>query len=320
MSERPKLGEILIEAGVIDELQLRSALGEQSRWGRRLGVTLVKLGMVEEGELVRALAQQLDLPVAQLSGKAIREDVLALVPARVAIEHSVVPLFTRGEGRARELFLGMEDPSNLDVLDDLSFRTGLEIRPVMVAPSELGEAIDRYYLGGRTEKRPAGPERAESTATVAPPAAHAAPAPQSAPTASAPSAPVALAPSAPTALVTTPAIALDASPTIDLDAPLPVGSEEQPSPGPDEVASAMEEPAPARSAARAVDAPALAREGSRPPRDPALVAELGRLQAELDRSRIALRALAQILIEKGVLTAAELQARAGRLGGGAAGG
>ena len=44
MSDRPRLGEILVSAGIIDEMQLTSALGEQSRWGRRLGVTLIKLG------------------------------------------------------------------------------------------------------------------------------------------------------------------------------------------------------------------------------------------------------------------------------------
>ncbi len=147
MSEKPRVGEILVQAGVIDEMQLSSALGEQSRWGRRLGLTLIKMGMVEEGHLVRALAVQLDLPVASLAGKRIADDVIALVPMRTASEHGGIPLFVKKEGRTMRLFLGMEDPSNLAVLDDLSFRTGMEIHPVLIGPSELGEAIDRYYLG-----------------------------------------------------------------------------------------------------------------------------------------------------------------------------
>jgi hypothetical protein len=134
---------------VIDEMQLAAALGEQSRWGRRLGVTLIKMGMVEETHLVRALASQLSLPVASLAGKRISDDVIALVPARVASEHGVIPLFVKEKGHTVQLFLGMEDPSDLDVLDDLGFRTGMEIHPVMVGPSELGEAIDRYYLGSK---------------------------------------------------------------------------------------------------------------------------------------------------------------------------
>ncbi len=145
MRARPRVGEILVSAGIIDEMQLEAALSEQSRWGRRLGVTLIKLGMVEEGHLIRALAKQLNLPVASLAGKRIPPDVIGLVPARVAIEHAVIPLFKKQEGPSGQLFLGMEDPSNLDVLDDLSFRTGMEIHPVMVGPTELGQAIDRYY-------------------------------------------------------------------------------------------------------------------------------------------------------------------------------
>ena len=62
MRDRPRVGEILVSAGIIDEMQLTTALGEQSRWGTRLGVTLIKMGMVEEGHLIRALAKQLDLP------------------------------------------------------------------------------------------------------------------------------------------------------------------------------------------------------------------------------------------------------------------
>lgn len=142
---KPKVGEILVEAGVIDDMQLRSALGEQARWGSRLGMTLIKMGMVEEGHLIRALAQQLDLPVATLSGKKISDSVLALVPSSVATKHSVVPLFIKKGERCDQLYLGMEDPSNLDVLDDLTFRTGMEVYPVMVGPTDLHRALDRYY-------------------------------------------------------------------------------------------------------------------------------------------------------------------------------
>ena len=151
MRDRPRVGEILVAAGIIDEMQLTAALGEQSRWGKRLGVTLIKMGMVEEGHLIRALAKQLDLPVASLAGKRIPPEVIALVPARLASKHGVIPLFLKDDGPNGQLYLGMEDPSNLAVLDDLSFRTGMEVCPVMVGPSELGAAIDRYYLSHSTE-------------------------------------------------------------------------------------------------------------------------------------------------------------------------
>ena len=145
MQKTRKVGEILLEAGVIDEMQLKAALAEQEQWGRRLGVTLIKLGMVEEGHLIRALARQLEIPATSLVGKRIAPEIIALVPARVATEHAVLPLFVKKTEKNGILFLGMEDPSKLEVLDDLCFRTGLEIQPVMVGPSELAQAIDRYY-------------------------------------------------------------------------------------------------------------------------------------------------------------------------------
>jgi len=143
--QRPKVGEILVRSGVIDEQQLKSALGEQTRWGGHLGSTLIKLGFVEEKDLVRALASQLDLPMATLEGKRIPPEVLALVPREVADRERVMPLFVKREGGRVFLYVGVEDPGNLEAFDDLAFRTGMLIKPVMVAPSELYEAIDRCY-------------------------------------------------------------------------------------------------------------------------------------------------------------------------------
>lgn len=146
--QRPKVGEILVRAGVIDHQQLKAALGEQTRWGGHLGSTLIKLGFVEEKDLVRALASQLELPMATLEGKRIPPEVLALVPREVADRERVLPLFVKRDGSRVFLFVGIEDPGNLEAFDDLAFRTGMLIKPVMVAPSELFEAIDRCYHRG----------------------------------------------------------------------------------------------------------------------------------------------------------------------------
>lgn len=154
MAGRIRIGEILVRAGVIDQHQLNAALGEQRRWGKPLGATLVKLGFVEERDLVRGLASQLALPVASLEGKRIASAVLDLVPADMAQEYMVLPLFAKKDGRRTTLFLAMEDPGDLAVMDDLAFRTGMQVKPVMMAPSELAEGIDRYYR----DRKPTEPE------------------------------------------------------------------------------------------------------------------------------------------------------------------
>ena len=71
MAPKRKLGEILVESGMIDGFQLRSALADQKRWGRPLGVTLVKIGFVDEEELLRMLSRQLDVAIVDLHGKRI---------------------------------------------------------------------------------------------------------------------------------------------------------------------------------------------------------------------------------------------------------
>jgi type IV pilus assembly protein PilB len=173
MPNHPRVGEILVQAGVIDDFQLRAALGEQTRWGRRLGVTLVKLGFIEERDLVRALASQLGLPVATLEGKRIQQEVLNLVPMEIVEQYMVIPLFVKKEGGADVLYLGVDDPDNLAVFDDLTFRTGMTVKPVMVCASDLCEAIDRYYRrpameGGNSaasalpDRPSAGPAEAQS--------------------------------------------------------------------------------------------------------------------------------------------------------------
>lgn len=144
MKAKLKLGELLVEAGVIDEAQLSSALGEQRQWGKRLGMTLVRLGMVEEDTLVQTLASQMKLPVVKLSGKRVNPEVLARVPFDMATKHRCIPLLENDEGGQRVLYLGMEDPSDLAALDEISFRVGGTVKPVLVAPTELDEALERH--------------------------------------------------------------------------------------------------------------------------------------------------------------------------------
>jgi hypothetical protein len=145
MAKKEKLGDILVRSGAIDEAQLAAALGEQKKWGRPLGMTLVRMGLLEEAELVRTLAEQLSLPMARLRGKRVISEVLEIVPVELAEKHRCLPLFLKPEGGSKTLFLAMEDPSDLNALDEVGFRIGMKVRPVLVATSELDEALHRHY-------------------------------------------------------------------------------------------------------------------------------------------------------------------------------
>jgi hypothetical protein len=147
LSEKTKLGEILLEAGFIDEFQLAAALGEQSRWGDRLGETLVQLGYLSEEELVRTLTRHHGIPGVHLAGKRIEPEVLALLTVEVAERHRCIPLFKKRVGGGEVLYLGMARPEDLRIIDEVSFRAGIPVRPVLVGPIQLNTAIASFYRG-----------------------------------------------------------------------------------------------------------------------------------------------------------------------------
>ena len=145
MSRAPRLGEILVQEGLIDAPDLEVALAERERFGNRLARTLVSLGLVEEPELVRVLSRRLGVPAARLEGKRIDPEVLALVPRELAERHGCLPLFTKREGGVEVLYLGMEEPGDLEAIDEVSFRAGLKVRPVTLPPSQLWASLERSY-------------------------------------------------------------------------------------------------------------------------------------------------------------------------------
>jgi len=138
---RQKLGEMLIEAGAIDELQLRSALADQRRWGRPLGRTLVEMRLIDEADLVRVLAKQLGIEAIDLDRMQIARAVIELVPGHIARQHNVVPFAQP----MKFLDVAMLDPTNLGILDELRIRTQLNVRPYLAGPKMIERNLDRYY-------------------------------------------------------------------------------------------------------------------------------------------------------------------------------
>jgi type IV pilus assembly protein PilB len=144
MAARKKLGEMLIEAGVLTESALRAALVEQRRWGGTLGRTLVEMRQINEEELVRVLSAQLNLASVDLDKIAVPQGVIDLVTAELVTEFSVVPFAQK----LKFLDVAMADPTNLGIIDELRIRTQLNIRPYLAGPKMIERAIARYYGRG----------------------------------------------------------------------------------------------------------------------------------------------------------------------------
>lgn len=145
--KKRRLGEILMDAGLIDELQLKAALSEQKKWGGKLGRTLVEMGFVDEESMVLALSRQLGVPAVDLDRLALPDDIVHWMKLDVAERYAVFPL--GGDAGARLLQIATSDPTNLDALQELSFKTGMKIQPSVAGTLAIEKAIRRYYYGER---------------------------------------------------------------------------------------------------------------------------------------------------------------------------
>jgi len=141
---KKKLGEILMEAGVIDQFQLNSALTYQSEWGGRLGSIIVRKGFISEKELLRVITQQYGINSISLDSiSRPSEEVLKTVKLDIARKFCIFPL----EFDGKTLLTAVADPTDLKTLDDLGFMLGVRVRPVLALESEIERAIAKYYEG-----------------------------------------------------------------------------------------------------------------------------------------------------------------------------
>ena len=139
-----RLGDILLNEGLISADQLKTALAEQKQSGHRLGYLFVKLAMLDEVEITKALARQLRMPAVDLSRFEPDAKLLRLIPADMARKHMVLPL--RRDGR--NLTVAMVDPSDLGLLQDLKFITRFDVFPVIAGEFSLRNLIDKHYDAG----------------------------------------------------------------------------------------------------------------------------------------------------------------------------
>lgn len=146
-----RLGEILVTEGVIDPQQLQAALAEAALWGARVGEVLVSRGECDETKILNALAKQLSVEIAPLKQMSmIPERILRLVAAEFAREREVIPIALDEQTGVLEVALA--DPADHELLDELRFRTGHEIRAKVAMASEVADAVARFY-GGPARKR-----------------------------------------------------------------------------------------------------------------------------------------------------------------------
>ena len=141
-SETEPIGQLLLSRGWISSEQLAAGLDQQQELGGRLGTALLEQRAVSEDVLVKTLAEQSALPLADIDElRDIPQQVIELLPTKVAIRHAAVP-FRTGRGRVDLAVLNEPD---IPALDELSFVLGRRVVLHIANEARVYEALERYY-------------------------------------------------------------------------------------------------------------------------------------------------------------------------------
>jgi len=141
---RKRLGEILLDEGIISEDQLLTALGEQRTSGQLLGELLVELNYATEYDIAKAMVTQFAWPYISLKSYFLREEVAALVPAKICRQYHLIPM----EQMGNVLAIVAGSALNADILREIERITGCQVRVYVGTYSEVKDAIDTYHGDG----------------------------------------------------------------------------------------------------------------------------------------------------------------------------
>lgn len=137
---KKRLGDLLIEANMITEEQLNTALREKKQ-GQKLGDALLQQGYITEQQLIEVLEFQLGIPHISLYGYPIDQKVTKIVPKETVRKNMLMPLKTEGE----KLLVAMADPMDYFAIDDLRLSTGFQIEVAIATKDDILRAINKYY-------------------------------------------------------------------------------------------------------------------------------------------------------------------------------
>ena len=141
MRRKLRIGELLVENGLLTAEQLTLALQAQKKRGMRLGQILVDLGYVEETQLLDFLARQLDIAFVDLSAADLSQPTVMRLPEQHARRFNAIVI----RETDKDLEVGLADPTDLLALDELSRILKRPIQPALVREADLLRTLDRFY-------------------------------------------------------------------------------------------------------------------------------------------------------------------------------
>lgn len=138
-----RIGDALIDAGVITPAQLQEALAVSKKRGMRLGDALIEMGIIGERELLQSLSDQLGIPSVHDEQLVVDPSLVHEIPYNLAKKYNLIPV-TMQSGR---LLVATSDPLNISIIDDIESRAKKPVSLVLASSRRIAEAIELYYSG-----------------------------------------------------------------------------------------------------------------------------------------------------------------------------
>ena len=136
-----RLGEVLLERGIIDRKKLEQALAHQKEHGGLMGQVLIQLGYTTEEEVALALTAQYGFPYLPLDNYELDGGLTSVIPEDVARQYCLIPIDRIGNA----LTLAMSDPSNVKAIEEVELLTKCVVQTFVSTPTDILKAIGKYY-------------------------------------------------------------------------------------------------------------------------------------------------------------------------------
>lgn len=138
---RKRLGDLLLEVGLISKEQLDKALEIQMQSGEKIGQVLLSNGFVSQQDIIQVLEFQLGIPHVDLEKYNIDPAACVLISENLAKRYGLIPIQKNND----ILTVAMSDPLNVFAIDDVKIFSGMEVQPVIATLQDINNAIDKYY-------------------------------------------------------------------------------------------------------------------------------------------------------------------------------
>jgi type IV pilus assembly protein PilB len=138
---KKRLGQILVDEGVITEEVMKKALIMQKESGKKLGEVLVNMGFTTDEQIVNAVKEQLGIPLINLDNINVSQNIIDILPVSTAKKHEAIPIdIVNGS-----LLVVMSDPLNYFAIEDIKVATGYHVKTAIALRNSILKNIDKYY-------------------------------------------------------------------------------------------------------------------------------------------------------------------------------